>query len=222
MPDLEQLISEWRAKMLAAGIQSPAPLDELESHLREEIDRQVKSGLGDAAAFQTAVQNIGQAQVLEREFKKVGGGRKIIRATLLVIGWLAFSLMLFGSVVSLDLDWNFFNWSPHFSIQAIIDLSTLAAALTAIFFLARVTRGRVARIVSLLVCVAMFSFALANSAPEPRTSGWFGRSRPSPVWFRGGIVMVFAMPGVFWLRSLKRRSIFQNTPGTKKRVIPSA
>jgi hypothetical protein len=31
--------------MLAAGIETPLPLEELEIHLREEIERQVKSGL---------------------------------------------------------------------------------------------------------------------------------------------------------------------------------
>ena len=36
MPDLEQSIGEWRKQMIAAGIQSPVPLDELESHLRDE------------------------------------------------------------------------------------------------------------------------------------------------------------------------------------------
>lgn len=222
MPELEQLISDWRAQMLAAGIQSPAPLDELESHLRDEIDRQLKSGLGNAAAFQAAVQHIGQARALEKEFKKVGRGRRILRATLLIIGWLTFSAILFWSVLSLALHWNFFNWSPRIDLEAIIELSVLAASLAVIYFLARLTRGRVSRVVSLLFCVAMFSFALANSAPEPRTPGWFGRSRPSAFWFRGGIVLVFAMPGVFWLRSLKRRSTSQDNPRIKKRAIPSA
>ncbi len=71
MFDLEQTIAEWRRQMRAAGIQTPVPLEELESHLREEIERQMKSGLSEAAAFQTAVQRIGQAQAVQNEFKKV-------------------------------------------------------------------------------------------------------------------------------------------------------
>ena len=38
MFDLEQAIAEWRKQMLAAGIKAPVPLDELESHLREEVE----------------------------------------------------------------------------------------------------------------------------------------------------------------------------------------
>jgi hypothetical protein len=44
MFDLEQSILEWRKQMLAAGIKTPVPLEELESHLREDIAQQMKSG----------------------------------------------------------------------------------------------------------------------------------------------------------------------------------
>jgi hypothetical protein len=57
--------------MLAAGIKTPVPLDELESHLREEIERQVKSGLSEPIAFEVSVRQVGQPQVLRSEFKKV-------------------------------------------------------------------------------------------------------------------------------------------------------
>lgn len=73
MFDLEQSIAEWRRQMLAAGIKSPVPLEELESHLRDEVGRQVKSGLSGQDAFSSAVQKIGQAGLLKMEFKKVGG-----------------------------------------------------------------------------------------------------------------------------------------------------
>ena len=48
MPDLEKSIAEWRRQMLAAGIKTPVPLEELEIHLREEIEQQMKSGIGEA------------------------------------------------------------------------------------------------------------------------------------------------------------------------------
>ncbi|MFZ1074538.1 MAG: permease prefix domain 1-containing protein [Verrucomicrobiia bacterium] len=72
MFNLEPSITEWRRQMLAAGIQTPVPLEELESHLREEIELQVKSGLGTQQAFGIAVKKIGQAPELKREFKKIG------------------------------------------------------------------------------------------------------------------------------------------------------
>lgn len=70
MFDLEQKISEWREQMLAAGIKSPVPLDELEIHLREEIERQMKAGANEQKAFEISVQQIGAPQPLKSEFKK--------------------------------------------------------------------------------------------------------------------------------------------------------
>jgi hypothetical protein len=70
MFDVEQAVSEWRRKMLAAGIKSPVPLEELESHLREEIEGERESGVSDERAFEAAVQRIGQADALRKEFAK--------------------------------------------------------------------------------------------------------------------------------------------------------
>jgi hypothetical protein len=70
MFDLEQAISEWRKQMLAAGIKTPVPLEELEIHLREEIERQMKSGLNEQKAFEISDQKIGHPKKLNSEFKK--------------------------------------------------------------------------------------------------------------------------------------------------------
>jgi hypothetical protein len=71
MFDLEEAIAEWRRQMLAAGIKAPVPLEELEIHLREEIEGQVKSGLHEQEAFNFAVNKIGQAFELKAEFAKI-------------------------------------------------------------------------------------------------------------------------------------------------------
>jgi len=57
--------------MLAAGIQTPVPLEELESHLREEVEQQMQSGSGAQQALEIAVKEIGQAGLLKTEFGKV-------------------------------------------------------------------------------------------------------------------------------------------------------
>lgn len=59
--------------MLAAGIKAPVPLEELEIHLREEIERQVKSGLGEQKAFEVSRLRIGRPEILGSEFKKSEG-----------------------------------------------------------------------------------------------------------------------------------------------------
>lgn len=72
MFNLEKSITGWRRQMLAAGVKSPVPLDELENHLRDEITQQMKSGRTEAEAFEQAVQKIGQANAVQREFAKTG------------------------------------------------------------------------------------------------------------------------------------------------------
>lgn len=69
MFNLEQSIVEWRRQMIAGGVTTPELLEELESHLREEIEQQIKSGLSESEAFKIAVQNIGHAGLLKAEFK---------------------------------------------------------------------------------------------------------------------------------------------------------
>jgi leader peptidase (prepilin peptidase)/N-methyltransferase len=71
MFNLEQAIAGWRKQMLAAGIKTPVPLDELESHLREDVEERIRSGTSVEQAFEAAAQRIGEANMLQVEFKKV-------------------------------------------------------------------------------------------------------------------------------------------------------
>jgi hypothetical protein len=70
MFNLDQSIADWRRHMAASGIKSPELLDELESHLREDVEQRVKSGLREQEAFATAARQIGRADVLKNEFNK--------------------------------------------------------------------------------------------------------------------------------------------------------
>ena len=76
MFNLEEKISEWRRQMLAAGIQSPVPLEELENHLRDELEQQIKIGLTAQTAFPIAVEKIGHGNALQDDFKKVRPSNK--------------------------------------------------------------------------------------------------------------------------------------------------
>ena len=72
MFNLEKSISEWRRQMQAAGIKTSVPLEELEIHLREDIDRLVQSGLSQETAFNISARHLGQPQALKIEFRKNG------------------------------------------------------------------------------------------------------------------------------------------------------
>jgi leader peptidase (prepilin peptidase)/N-methyltransferase len=115
MFDLENSIADWRKQMLAAGIKTPVPLAELEIHLREEIEQQLKSGLSEQEAFNFAVQKIGQASALKSEFVKAGGtGRKVF--------WFLLTAAAFVGC------WMRFGQSPALALVYCVFLAGLIAA----------------------------------------------------------------------------------------------
>lgn len=71
MFDLEPAVADWRRQMLAAGIKSPASLDELESHLREDIGKLRSSGTAEDQAFKIAVSRMGRPALLRTEFDQL-------------------------------------------------------------------------------------------------------------------------------------------------------
>jgi hypothetical protein len=78
MFDLEMAIAQWRQQMLAAGIKTPVPLEELEAHLQEDIEQQVRAGTESSRAFEMAVRHMGEAVELRKEFRKTGNAKRMI------------------------------------------------------------------------------------------------------------------------------------------------
>jgi hypothetical protein len=86
MFNLEQAISDWRREMAAGGIESPDILDELQSHLCEDIEHRVRTGSQATDAFQDAVRRIGLGGALKREFDKIENEeKKFMKRSLLFI-----------------------------------------------------------------------------------------------------------------------------------------
>jgi hypothetical protein len=79
MFDLEKQIAAWRQEMFRAGVPRRAVLDELESHLRNDIANLVSSGKSEPAAFKLAVSQLGAADPLSAEFMKKDLARKPIK-----------------------------------------------------------------------------------------------------------------------------------------------
>jgi hypothetical protein len=99
MFNLDQAIAQWRKELRAAGLNAPALLDELESHLREEFERQRRAGHGAQQSFQIACQCIGRADSLGAEFENAGSAmgtrdrwlaRFVLYAAGLGYGWVLF------------------------------------------------------------------------------------------------------------------------------------
>jgi hypothetical protein len=58
--------------MATDGLKAHALLDELESHLQDDVERQVQSGIATEQAFRAAVGRLGQPSALTNEFSKIG------------------------------------------------------------------------------------------------------------------------------------------------------
>jgi hypothetical protein len=71
MFNLEEQISCWRRQMLSGGIKSPGLLEELESHLRDDIEQRMRSGISEQDALEATIRQIGPAKALRTEFAKV-------------------------------------------------------------------------------------------------------------------------------------------------------
>jgi uncharacterized membrane protein YciS (DUF1049 family) len=241
--DLETAVADWRRQMLAAGIQAPVPLDELENHLREEIERGIKSGLDEAQAVTRAVQSIGQIGALRNEFNKVSTGHGTLRTLGLIIGWLAAGYALFDALMSLEFHWNFFNFHENWDAKTIRIIAQFLAVGVGFWFLAKASRDRASRVASLLICLFLAGLAIcavlppetltqAHMRPEHSSDSAasalvtlaldkvFSRHAPSPLWYRGCLTALFFVPGIFWARQM-RRQIFPKRPEDKNRPLHS-
>jgi len=94
MFSLEHAISEWRRQLAAGGIDSPEVLDELESHLRDDIEQQMRSGLSLQQAFNAALQRFGQRDALKTEFKRISGRAEVLEKLMGLVG-----IILVGFIV---------------------------------------------------------------------------------------------------------------------------
>lgn len=121
MYNLEGEIARWRKRMAAGGINAPAVLDELESHLREEIEQQFFSGASEQKAFEAAVLRIGQARRLKCEFAKLNTTKQVLRQK-------AFWVLIAMAIVCC---WLNFHNSPALALV----YGTLLAGLVAASFI---------------------------------------------------------------------------------------
>ncbi len=196
MFDLEQSISKWRKQMLAAGIKTPVPLEELEIHLREEIEQQTKSGLNEQEIFNSAIQKMGQAGLLKTEFVKakgllgVLGDNKTTRIhRILAVLWLAcFSwgfLTMTGLFISIFREPERFRITPDFFVAMLLLYIYLRGILGSILLFRGKDKGRrsirIIAFLGVIACIAQimafrsFSVMAAISTVFILASIWFLR-----------------------------------------------
>jgi hypothetical protein len=75
MFDLERAIIGWRQNMVSDGVISTEVLDELEAHLREDVEHRMAAGVDAQMAFQAATKAMGAPGLLHGEFVKAESPR---------------------------------------------------------------------------------------------------------------------------------------------------
>jgi hypothetical protein len=204
MFDLEKSIAEWRKQMLAVGIKTPVPLDELEIHLREEIEQQRKSGSNEQEIFDSAVQKIGQARLLKTEFKKAGGfidwlAENKSARTNRILGalWLAQSTWYFirfaTSPVAVAIILYFPHYWQFFTVFSIF--STVTAIIGSIFLFRGAKFGQ--HIIRILACFGFLLSVLECVTGDESFAGTISRH-----WF--GILAIFNLITIWLLRPPKK------------------
>jgi hypothetical protein len=147
--------------------------------------------------------------MFQKEFKKVRKDHKIMRAVLLIIGWLAAGYTLFYSVAMWEFDWNFWHFSPKLNLELVEAMLGILVADAAIWFLAKASSDKASRVVSLLVCVFLAGSAVWGLHHDEGATGFLSGHYEIPLWYRGGRTLLLCVPVVFWVW-WTRRHLGQN------------
>jgi hypothetical protein len=113
MSNLDEQIDAWRQGLLGRDVVASVELDELEDHLRQEMERLSKLGLSDHEAFLVATQRLGNTEALSTEYSKVSYPELCVRRLQwMLVGYLSICMigrfvdLLAGSVSSMVLKAN--------------------------------------------------------------------------------------------------------------------
>jgi hypothetical protein len=175
MFNLEQSIAEWRRQMLAAGIKWPVPLEELESHLREEIERQMKSGMGEQQAFEIAALQIGEAVGIKSEFGKIDADR--VSRPLAWVAWGSFVISFFLPACNQLWGWQCaglsataISWSVSLASMTLANLFMVASFFLSLRFSQTKRAMQWLRLSSLAALILVWSYVLGLIATGGESS----------------------------------------------------
>jgi hypothetical protein len=108
MFDMDTRIQEWRRTVAAHLGDRGDVVDELEAHLRDDVDRRIRSGVAPERAWADACAQLGDARQLACEFAKVSG-RAWVPAWVAAVAVIAAAL---GSVVWMGIRLRDGRWDP--------------------------------------------------------------------------------------------------------------
>ena len=91
MSDIEKRIARWRNELARSEAFARADIDELEIHLRDEMEHLCRSGLSEEEALLIASRRLGDTAALADEFGKVNEGRRLVDR----LSWMAVGVLLY-------------------------------------------------------------------------------------------------------------------------------
>lgn len=178
MFDLNEQIAKWRSGLAESEKCSKADIDELESHLREEIDNLTPAGLSQQEAFVVAKGRLGDTASLENEFAKVNGGYMFRnRVFWMVAGAFAYLVAKFSAEAS------------GYAGALIGSLASLEPSTSAVIGLATGVLG-------FGVVLLLFCLACSPNANLLRFNGFRGRRRGKVIILTFLVTVVPALIGV--------------------------
>ena len=203
MFNLDQAITEWRRQMIGGGIKAASVLDELESHLREDVERQMRSGMNQEQAFEAAARQIGKSDLLKAEFAKIAGMKNVRTAQVIGI-----ACSVFAGLYSLLLVPHLFTIQELTFGQRILGLGAVALTLLSIAslrfsyrYLPAIRSFRARKVAGIACGLAGFAWVLifANLLPNVIVP-FFLNSGASADSIRGSVLigLQHASPEGFW------------------------
>jgi hypothetical protein len=153
MFNLEQAIKDWRRQMAAEGIKASRVLDELESHLRDDIKQQTRSGTSVQSAFGMALENLGGIPAIKDEFRKTRKPSSTIERMLIGICGAFVGLIVFLSSVAIVLCFSTWDERLMASVAVVAILLVALGWKTAVPFLPVIASARLRWGVG-LTCIA--------------------------------------------------------------------
>jgi hypothetical protein len=150
MFDLNNSVGAWRENLAAEGVYGTSDLDELESHLREEISKLTGRALSEQEAFEVACLRMGDAKVMSREFAKVNTGMVFKRRLFwMCAGILAYDFIaklahfLSGGVIWAGAVTGFEDGIMLIILSTLIYFTTLVLAILVLLVMVRRYRPRI-------------------------------------------------------------------------------
>ncbi len=143
MFDLDEQIKIWRKNLNALESFETVDIDELENHLREEIERLLLSGLSEQEAFLVAAHRLGHIDSLSEEFSKVNTGilwrKRFFWSGIIILVWMIMNFIV-NSVSQIILSIAVFVGMRGYGLNIVGNFSKailFVLFVLALFFIAR-------------------------------------------------------------------------------------